>query len=65
VNLVAKDGSVITKAVCYKSTVRHNSGDTYTASCDATYSDQTVWSGYATLLVAEQKVSWQPVSEVQ
>jgi hypothetical protein len=63
--IVARDGSVITKAACFKSTVRHGSADTYTARCDVTYSDQTVWSGYATLLVAEQKVSWQPVSEVQ
>ncbi len=63
-SIVARDGSVITKAVCYKSSVRHNSADTYTASCDVTYSDQTVWSGYATLLVAEQKVSWQPEQQV-
>ena len=65
VGLVAKDGSVITKAVCFKSSVRHNPGDTYTASCHVTYTDQTVYSGYATLLVAQQKVSWQPVEQVQ
>lgn len=61
----AKDGSVMTKAVCYKSTVKSNPGGTYTASCDVSYSDGEVWSGYATLLVAQQQVSWEPEQEVQ
>jgi hypothetical protein len=30
VGVQAKDGSVVTKAVCFKSTVRANPGDTYT-----------------------------------
>jgi hypothetical protein len=65
VGLVAKDGSVITGATCYKKTVKHNAGNTYTAECHVTYSDDTVYSGFATLLVAKDEVSWEPTEEVQ
>ena len=64
VGLVAKDESVITKAVCYKSTVKANPGDTYTVSCDVTYSDGTVYSGDATLLVAKGQIAWEPTGQV-
>ena len=64
VGLVAKDESVITKAVCYKSTVKANPGDTYTVSCDVTYSDGTVYSGDATLLVAKDQIAWEPTGQV-
>ena len=60
----AKDGSVVTKAVCYESTVTANAGDTYTVSCDLTYTDGTVWAGLVTILEASNQVSWQPESEV-
>ena len=63
--LAAKDGSVITGATCYKKTVKHNAGNTWTAECHVTYSDQTVYSGFATLLVAKDEVSWEPVQELQ
>ena len=53
--LVAKDESVMTKVTCYKSMVKANPGDTYTVSCDVTYSDQEVWSGYATVLAASRR----------
>ena len=65
VGQAAKDGSVITKAVCYKSTVKANPGDTYTASCDVTYSDGEVWSEYATLLAATDQITWEPEQELQ
>jgi len=65
VGQAAKDGSVITKAVCHKSTVRANPGDTYTASCDVTYSDGEVWSEYATLLAATDQITWEPEQELQ
>jgi hypothetical protein len=64
VGTAAKDGSVVTKADCYRSTVTANAGDTYTVSCDITYTDGTVWNGLVTLLMASNQVSWQPESEV-
>ncbi len=64
VGLVAKDESVITKATCFKSTVKANPGDTYTVSCDVTYSDGTVYSGDATLLVAKDQIAWEPTGQV-
>ncbi len=60
----AKDGSVMTKVTCYKSTVKANPGDTYTVSCDVSYSDGEIWSGYATVLVASQQVTWEPENEI-
>ena len=65
VGLVAKDESVITRATCYKSTVKHNPGDTWTVSCQVTYSDGTVYSGYGTLLPAQGKIAWEPTQQVQ
>jgi hypothetical protein len=65
VGLVAKDDSVITKATCYKKTVKRNAGNTYTAECHVTYSDQTVYSGYATYDVAKNEVLWEPSEELQ
>ena len=64
VGTTAKDGSVITKADCFKSTVKANPGDTYTVSCDIAYTDGTVWNGLVTLLLASNQISWQPESEV-
>jgi hypothetical protein len=61
----AKDGSVMTKVTCYESTVKANPGDTYTVSCNVSYSDGEVWSGYATVLEASQQVSWEPENELQ
>ncbi len=65
VGTAVKDGAVITKAVCYKSTVTYSAGsDTYTVSCDMTFSDGTVWNGLVTLLMASSQVSWQPQYQV-
>ena len=61
VGTTAKDGSVITKAVCYKSTVQYSSAaNTYTVSCDITYTDGSTWHGLVTLLENSDQVSWQP-----
>lgn len=38
----AEDGSTIVKVKCKAKTVRHNPDGSYTVSCNATYSDQTV-----------------------
>ena len=60
----AKDGSVMTKASCYQSTVTANPGDTSTVACNVTYSDGSVWSGLATWVLSNDQVSWEPQSEV-
>jgi hypothetical protein len=60
VGALAKDESVITKAVCKVSTVKHNAGDTYTARCTVTYSDGNVVTGFGNLLVAQDKVTFEP-----
>ena len=60
----AKDGSAITAVKCRSSSVKHNAGDTYTASCDVTYSDGTVYNGYANILVAQNQVTFEPQYEV-
>jgi hypothetical protein len=65
VGLVAKDDSVITGATCYAQTVKRNAGNTYTARCHVTYSDGTEYAGFATLLVAQGEVSWEPEEELQ
>jgi hypothetical protein len=56
---------VITKAKCFKSTVKANAGDTYTVSCDVTYSDGEVWSELVTYLVATDQLTWEPEQELQ
>ncbi len=58
--IVAKDESVMTKAVCKPSTVRPNPGDTWTVTCTVTYSDGSEWRGYANLLPAQGKVTFEP-----
>jgi hypothetical protein len=65
IGLVAKDNSVITAATCYKRTVKHNAGNTWTAECHVTYSDDSVYSGYATYDVAKNEVPWEPSEELQ
>ncbi|HEV2452215.1 MAG TPA: hypothetical protein VGS62_09850 [Streptosporangiaceae bacterium] len=58
---MAKDESVITKVVCYKSTVVfHAAADTYSASCTATYSDGSEVSGTGNLLVSQQEATFTP-----
>lgn len=60
VGMVAKDESVATKAKCKASTVKHNAGDTYTAKCTVTYSDGVTVTGFGNLLVAQQKITFEP-----
>jgi hypothetical protein len=60
----AKDGSVMTKAACYSSTVVANPGNTYTVKCDVTYSDGDVWAGFVTWILDGDQVSWEPQTEV-
>lgn len=58
---VAKDESVITKAVCKSSSVKYSSaGNTYTARCTVTYSDGISVTGYGNLLMTQQKVTFEP-----
>jgi Tfp pilus assembly protein PilX len=60
---VAADNSVITKATCYKRTVVHHAAaKTYTVQCTAYYSDGTSVTGYANLLLDQNKITWEPTS---
>jgi hypothetical protein len=61
VGTVAEDESVITKAACTPSSVKHNAGDTWTV----TYSDGSEWSGYANLLPAQDKVTFEPQTAIR
>jgi hypothetical protein len=51
---------VSTKAVCKPSTVKHNAGNTWTVQCTVTYSDGSVSTGYANLLPAQNKITFEP-----
>lgn len=58
---VAADESVITKAKCYKSTVKHHAAaGLWTVECTAYYSDGTSTTGNANLLLAQNKITFQP-----
>ena len=60
---VASNNSVITKATCYKRTVVHHAAaGVYTVECTAYYSDGTSVTGYANLLLAQDKITWEPTS---
>src|SRR5580704_12089902 len=60
IGLVAKDEAVVTKAACKPSTVKQNAGQTWTVACTVTESDGSVASGYANLLPAAGKITWDP-----
>jgi hypothetical protein len=62
VGLVAQDNSVSTRAVCKASTVRHNAGNTWTVQCIVTYSDGSTAAGYANILPASNKITFEPAS---
>ncbi len=58
---VAQDESVMTKATCYKSTVRHHAAArTWTVECRVTYSDGAVVTGNANLLLDQDEITFQP-----
>jgi hypothetical protein len=62
VGLVAQDNSVSTRAACKASTVRHNAGNTWTVQCIVTYSDGSTAAGYANILPASNKITFEPAS---
>lgn len=64
VGTVAKDESVLTKMSCFKSTVKHAAQGVWTVHCDATYSDDTLWAGIASVLVNQGKVTWEATGEI-
>lgn len=64
VGTVAKDESVITGMTCRPGTIKQNAGDTWTVSCTASYSDGSKWSGFATIVVSQTKVTWQPTDVI-
>lgn len=57
---VAKDESVITALSCTQSSVKNPDPGVYTASCLATYSDGSQWNGIASVLISQNKVTWEP-----
>ena len=60
--LVAQDESVITRAACYKRTVVHHAAaGAWTVECKVDYSDGTSRTGYANLLLGQNKITWEPV----
>lgn len=65
IGTAVKDGSAITAMTCKPSTLKHNAGNTWTARCTATFSDGSEWSGFMTVLVAQDKVSWEPATQVK
>ena len=60
VGIVAENMSVVTGAKCKPSTVRHNPGNTWTARCTITYSDDSTGRGLVTLLPDQGKIAFQP-----
>jgi hypothetical protein len=60
VGAVAQDESVITAMDCYQSTVKHAAPGIWTVDCTATYSDGSQVSGIATVLLSQDKVTWEP-----
>ena len=60
----AQDGSVITKATCLQSSVKHSAPGIFTVSCEATYTDGSVWQGLATIQPAADQFSRQPQYQV-
>ena len=61
---VAKDESVITGLSCNASTVKNPDSGVYTVSCLATYSDGSEWDGIASVLISQNKSTWEPTQEV-
>lgn len=60
VGLIADDKSVVTKAACRPPTVKRNPGGTWTVTCTVTYSDGKVVRGYANLIPAQDKFTFEP-----
>ena len=61
---VAKDESVMTALTCYSTSVKNPDPDIYTVTCQATYSDGSVWDGIASVLLTTSNVTWQPTQQV-
>jgi hypothetical protein len=60
VGIIAANDSVVTEAKCKTSTVKRNPGDTWTAHCVVTYSDDSKAAGFITLLPDAGKIALQP-----
>jgi len=60
----AKDNSIMTKVACYKSTAKEVVSGEYTVHCEATYSDDSVWDGIATVQVSKGNVLWEPTQAI-
>jgi hypothetical protein len=60
----ATDGSVITKAVCYQSSVKYDPNGIDTVKCDVTFTDGSVWSVLATIQPAVNQFSWQAQTQL-
>jgi hypothetical protein len=49
---------------CEKSTVRQPLAGVYTVHCTGTYSDSSVWAGIASVLIKQDKTTWEPTGLV-
>jgi hypothetical protein len=61
---VAKDNSVMTMITYQSSTAKEVVSGTYMVECTATYSDDSVWNGIASVLTSDGNIEWQATSMV-
>ena len=54
----------MTALTCYPTSVKNPDPGIYTVSCQATYSDGSVWDGIASVLLNSNQVTWQPTGQV-
>ena len=54
----------MTALTCYSTSVKNPDPGIYTVSCQATYSDGSVWDGIASVLLSQSKVTWEPEEQV-
>ena len=55
----------MTKVTCQPSSVRHNPGNTWTATCTVDYSDGSQWVGYGNFVPARNRVTFQPQRQIR
>jgi len=60
IGMVAKDEDIATKAVCKKSTLKANPGQSWTATCTVTYSSGMVARGFGNLVLSSRTVTFEP-----
>ncbi len=61
---VAKDESVMTALSCRKFTVKNPDPGVWTVQCTATYSDASVYAGIASVLLSQNKATWEPTNVI-